>query len=110
MQRKLLKQQLKKAKTAEEEFEKNKDNDPLSKHIESIENEFITGKAWKKTDGVENFAILDPKLNLFQAKVKMEKLAGTEKILLSVRGFVIDPNTSKIKAIINFANLTRGLV
>ena len=99
-------------KTAEDKLNEKKsdDNKSLSEIIEKITSEFITDKPWSKTNGIKNFAILDPKLNLLQAKEKMEKLAPSEKMLLSVRGFVIDSNKSKIIAVINFANLTRGLV
>lgn len=98
-------------KTAEDKLNKKKgiDDKELREIIESIDKEFITGKSWSKTEGIKNFAILDPALNLLQAKEKMDKLAASEKMLLSVRGFVIEANKSKIRAIINFANLTRGL-
>jgi len=87
-----------------------KDNkDKLSEKIVKIKEEFITKKPWDKDNGVPNFALLSLKDNLLQAKEKMEELAKSRNHLLSVRGIVLDKE-SKIIAIINFANLTEGVI
>ena len=85
------------------------DKKNLSQVIEMITEEFITKKPWSEKEGVVNYALLSLSDNLLQAKQKMEEIAKSDQSLLSVRGFVIDKN-AKIIAVINFANLTKGIV
>jgi len=94
-------------------YEDTGDEDTKDKTLEDfigeIKNEFITKQPWSITEGIANYALLSLSDNLLQAKQKMEEIAKSDQALLSVRGFVIDKN-SKIIAVINFANLTKGIV
>ena len=83
--------------------ESNKDKKKLSDVIGDIKKEYVTGKSWSKTDGIKKL-YRDLSDNLLQAKQKMEDLAKSAEILLSVRGIVVEDY--KPVAIINFANLT----
>lgn len=85
------------------------DDNKLSEIIEKITEDYITKKPWSKEKGINNYAILSLKDNLLLAKEKMEEIAGSVDHLLSVRGIVLDKE-SKVIAIINFANLTKGIV
>jgi len=91
------------------EPEKEDNKEILSEIIDKIKDEFITKKSWDKDDGIPNFASLSLKDNLLQAKEKMEELARSRNDLLSVRGIVLDKE-SKIVGIVNFANLTEGII
>ena len=91
------------------EAETTEDSKTLETVIVEIKNEFITKKPWSATEGVVNYALLSLSDNLLQAKQKMEEIAKSDQSLLSVRGFVKDKN-AKIIAVINFANLTKGIV
>jgi hypothetical protein len=85
------------------------DTKKLSDVIEKITEDYVTRSPWSKDKGVKNYATLSLKDNLLQAKEKMEEMAQSHDHLLSVRGLVEDKEL-KVIAIINFSNLTKGII
>lgn len=84
------------------------DKNALSSVIVKIKSDKIKKSPWT-SDGIKNFASLYLDDNLLQAKNKMKEMAVSDENILSVRGVVLDKD-DKAVAIVNFANISSGII
>lgn len=100
-------------KLVEEQYRKKQStepgNDKLGNFIECIKEDLLTKSPWDKTRGVDNYAKLSLNDNLYKTQEKMQYIARSRDNILYVRG-IVTGDDSKVVAIINFANITSGII